>query len=86
LLWLPSQRTPFDDCLQPQKHTRLVSSAVYFFGTKSVSLCEPSQNGWLADLPQAHQKYDFPASTSTGNGAFWAMIGVSDMGVFLFVV
>jgi hypothetical protein len=36
----------------------------------AVSLWLPSQNGCLLLLPQEHQKYDFPSSTSTAYGDF----------------
>ena len=39
--------------------------AVKAVGAKPVPLCEPSQKGWFLLWPQAHQKYFFPASTST---------------------
>ena len=61
-------------CLQPQKYNVRSFSAWYITGVNAVSLCEPSQNGWLALLPHAHQKYFLPACTSTGYGAFCAML------------
>ena len=66
-------------CLQPQKNTLPLFSAVYFSGLNSVPLCDPSQKGCLLDLPQAHQKYDLPSVTSTTNGANWAIVGGDDM-------
>jgi len=42
--------------LQPQNHSSSVFSAVNSIGVMPVSLCEPSQKGWLLLRPQAHQK------------------------------
>jgi hypothetical protein len=61
--------------LQPQKKTFLVSPALYFTGVKALPECEPSQNGWLALLPQLHQKYVLPASTSIPKGVSAARTG-----------
>ena len=73
--WVPSQITGSAECLQAQKNTSLVSVAVHFTGAKSVPLCEPSQNGWFADRPQEHQKYDLSASTRVRIGERWAILG-----------
>ena len=62
----PSHNGLLDDFLQPQKSTRSDFAAVYSIGVKLVALCEPSQNGWLLLLPQAHHKYVLPSSTSVG--------------------
>lgn len=51
----PSQSAPFFECLQPQNQTVPVFSAFQATGVKSEPLCEPSQNGCFADLPQEHQ-------------------------------
>ena len=50
--------------LQPQNATWPDSSALNSTGAKPLPLCDPSQNGWLPLLPQAHHQYDLPASTS----------------------
>ena len=56
LLWLPSQRGMFPLCLQPQNDTVPACSASNFIGVKALPLCEPSQNGCLPLLPQAHHQ------------------------------
>ena len=55
LEWLPSQKQGLLVCLQPHHATVLASVISVFTGAKPVHLCEPSQNGWLFDLPHAHQ-------------------------------
>jgi hypothetical protein len=62
--WLPSQSGGFAVCLQPQKNTVRVFSGLWRTGANPVPAWLPSQNGCVADRPQAHQKYFFPASTS----------------------
>jgi len=64
-LWLPSHIGCDLVALQPQKNTFVDSVASYFIGVNSEPLWEPSQKGCELLFPQAHQKYDLPASTST---------------------
>jgi hypothetical protein len=52
--------------LQPQKYTVADSLASYFIGVNPVPLWLPSQKGWFALRPQAHQRYVFDASTAMG--------------------
>jgi hypothetical protein len=54
--WLPSQNGAFFVCLQPHHATVLAPAISVFNGAKPELLCAPSQNGWLLDLPHAHQK------------------------------
>jgi hypothetical protein len=60
--------------LQPQSQTFCASLTVNFRGVNSVVLCEPSQNGWRFERPQAHQKYS-PGASSTAYGDRWATVG-----------
>jgi hypothetical protein len=57
LAWLPSQNGCFALCLHPHHATVLASVISTFNGAKPVPLCEPSQNGWPLDRPQAHHQY-----------------------------
>ena len=54
---MPSQNglPPVD--LQPQSQISSVAAAVNGTGVNPVPWWEPSQKGWLALRPQAHQKY-----------------------------
>ena len=61
---VPSQRGLLPVFLQPQKEIVPASSALNSTGVNPLPLCEPSQNGWLPLLPQAHHQYHLPASTS----------------------
>jgi hypothetical protein len=54
--WVPSQNGAFFECLQPHQATVLGPAISVFNGAKPEPLCEPSQNGWPLDRPQAHQK------------------------------
>ena len=55
LEWLPSQNGRFLECLQPHHATVLASVISTFFGAKVEPLCEPSQNGWVLELPQVQK-------------------------------
>jgi hypothetical protein len=54
--------------LQQQKKSFFAASGSTFIGVNADPLCDPSQKGCFALRPQAHQKYDLPASTSTPAG------------------
>ena len=56
LLVRPSQNGLFAVRLQPHSQTFCASVMVNFNGVNSVVLCEPSQNGWRLDCPQAHHQ------------------------------
>ena len=77
LLCEPSQSGGLPVALQPQKNTCLEASATYFTGLNSEPLWAPSQNGCFLLLPQAHQKYFLPASTSTAKGVSEALTGLA---------
>jgi hypothetical protein len=53
---VPSQNGAFAECLQPHHATVFASVILTSFGPRPVPLCDPSQNGWLADLPHAHHQ------------------------------
>ena len=53
---VPSQYGPLAVALHWHKAAGPDLSAVNLTGDTSVPACDPSQNGWLFDLPQAHQK------------------------------
>jgi len=55
-LWLPSQNGRSALCLQPHSQTLVISVISSFTGANSLPWWEPSQNGWLFDLPQAHHQ------------------------------
>jgi len=63
VLCVPSQNGFPPVALHPQSQTSSVASAVNGTGVNPVPWWEPSQKGWEALRPQAHQKYRFPAST-----------------------
>lgn len=52
---VPSQNGGFLVCLQPQKASRFFSVNSTSIGENDVPVCEPSQKGWLFDLPHRHQ-------------------------------
>ena len=56
LLWVPSQNGLLPLCLQPHKATGALEVMVTLTGLNSLPLWDPSQNGCLADLPQAHHQ------------------------------
>jgi nitrogen regulatory protein PII len=56
LLWVPSQCGGWRLCLQPHSHRLpLRAVTVNIRGSIPLPLCEPSQNGCVAERPQAHQ-------------------------------
>jgi hypothetical protein len=73
LLCDPSQNEPFPECLQPHQATVFASVMSTLAGPSPEPLCEPSQNGWPLDLPQAQKKY-VPGSTFWTKGPFCAII------------
>jgi predicted nuclease of predicted toxin-antitoxin system len=56
VLWLPSQSGSCDERLQAQNQVSSLFSAFHSCGRNSVPLCEPSQNGWAFERPQAHHQ------------------------------
>jgi hypothetical protein len=56
LLWLPSQKGIFMECLQAHQATVFASVISTFLGSIPVPLCEPSQKGWLFERPHAHHQ------------------------------
>jgi hypothetical protein len=64
----------FLECLQAHHATVFFSVISIFIGASPVPLCEPSQNGWLFERPQAHHQY-VPGSTSCTIGDFWKTTG-----------
>lgn len=66
-LWVPSQKGRLPERLQPQSQSVSVprrGCTLNFTGVNAVPRCEPSQNGWLRERPQAHHRYS-PAGSST---------------------
>jgi hypothetical protein len=55
-LWLPSHMGRLPVRLQAQNHACSARSAFHSTGENAVPLCEPSQNGWLFERPQAHHQ------------------------------
>lgn len=55
-LWLPSQKGLFCECLQAHQAAVLAASIVTLTGANEDPLCDPSQNGWVADFPQEHHQ------------------------------
>jgi hypothetical protein len=55
-VWLPSQSGGVPVRLQAQNAKRRLSGAVHFTGVNGVPAWEPSQNGCVEDLPQAHHQ------------------------------
>ncbi len=55
-LCVPSHTGWWAECLQAQNQAFFDSVASYFTGVNSEPLCEPSQNGCFALLPQAHHQ------------------------------
>jgi len=60
----------FFECLQAHHATVFASVISTFFGANPVPSCEPSQNGWLLERPQAHHQY-VPGSTFWTIGDLW---------------
>jgi hypothetical protein len=54
--WVPSQKGIPLECLQAHQATVFASVISVFVGPRPVPLCDPSQNGWLFERPQAHHQ------------------------------
>jgi hypothetical protein len=55
-LWLPPQSGFFPLRLHVQKNALPFFSALYSIGSKVVTLCDSSQNGWCLERPHAHHQ------------------------------
>src|SRR5262245_16434322 len=55
-LWLPSHNGLRPERLQVQKNAFSAACAFHSIGVKPDPLCEPSQNGWDLERPQAHHQ------------------------------
>ena len=54
--WVPSQKGIPLECLQAHQATVFASVISVLVGPRPVPLCDPSQNGWLFERPQAHHQ------------------------------
>lgn len=72
----PSQKAPFLECLHPHHATLPALVKSTFRGARPDPRWEPSQNGCVADFPQAHHQYEATSAGCT-YGARWAIFGSS---------
>jgi hypothetical protein len=78
----PSQKGGVFVCLHAHHATVLASVIVTVLGLRPVPSCDPSQNGWFWERPQAHHQYS-PGSTFCTMGLRWQIRG-SAISVFRF--